>query len=146
MGLSIAFGVVLATCATASPSPTWSGDGIHVVDGTWVLAEQPCDPISDELCRAVVTAAEAALGIDPTSVVRSATTALPVLKAVLPDGQVMVWMRSTSGVAAFAVLDLADGSRRVVGIACIGVPNPDGSRYCDPIPLDDYRVGAAPSF
>jgi hypothetical protein len=138
--------VVAAACSSPrTPSPIWSGDGLHVVDGYWILAEQPCDPASDERCAAMVTAAEVALGIDPTSVVGSASTALPVPKAVRSDGRVEVYMRNTTGTEAFLILDLADGSRRIVGIGCSGVPNPDGSPYWLRTPVEDYRVGATPS-
>jgi hypothetical protein len=142
---AVALSTVMS-CSTMTPSPTWSGDGLHAVDGYWILAEQPCDPASDELCAALVTAAESALDIGQTLVVHTATTALPVLKSVRADGQVRVYLHNSTGPVAFVILDLADGSRRVVGVGCVGVPNPDGSRYCARNPFDDYRVGAVPSF
>ena len=55
-------------------------------------------------------------------------------------------LRNTTGSASFVILDLADGSRRVIGVSCWGVPNEDGSMNCGAGPFDDYRVGATPSF
>jgi hypothetical protein len=137
--------VVLAACVTTTPSPTWTGDGIHVVDGYWVLAEHPCDMASADACVEEVRAAEAALGVVPAVVVRRATADLPALRSVRSDGQVSIKVRNTTGLEAFAILDLADGSRKVVGIGCLGVPGPQG-RDCRATPFDEYRVGAAPTF
>lgn len=136
---------ILVACGGPTPSPTWSGDGLHVVDGTWVLTERPCPSASGDLCAEEVAAAEQALGLDPSAVVRSATADLPTLRSVRSDGQVVVYLQNTTGPVVLAVLDLTGGSRRVVGVSCLGVPEPDGTHGCREDPLPAYRVGASPS-
>lgn len=134
------------SCSTVTPTAAWGGDGIHEVDGYWILAERPCDMASADLCVDEMRAAEVSIGIDPRSVVRRATASLPNWRSVGPLGQVSIRLDNRSGLANFVVLDLADGSRRVVGIVCPGVRGPDGSPRCGALPFDDYRVGASPSF
>jgi predicted small secreted protein len=145
-GIVVVGAVVLAACATTTVESGWSGAGLHVVDGYWILAERQCDMRSADMCATEATLAETALSIDPRDVVRAASAGLPTWRSVRSDGQVVVVIQSRSGFAYFMILDLTDGSRRVVGVSCTGVPNPDGSANCRSGPFDDYRVGAAPSF
>jgi hypothetical protein len=142
---AIAFAAVFLGCA-APTAPHWSGDGIHVVDGYWMLREQPCDLGSADLCDVVAQTAETRLGVDSKAVVRVATAELPRWESVGADGQSRVVIRSTSGLAMFVILDLADGSRHVTGVGCLAVPNPDGSTTCLPDDLTDYRVGHWPTY
>lgn len=142
--LSSAFAAAIVS-ACAAPIASWGGDGIHAVDGYWILAERPCDTLTD-LCVEEMQAAEAAIGVDPGTVVRQATAGLPQWRSVGPLGQVSIRLDNRSGLANFVVLDLADGSRRVIGIGCPGVQHGDGAPRCWALPFDDYRVGATPSF
>jgi hypothetical protein len=138
--------MLLAACAGTTVGAAWSGPGLHAVDGYWILAKRPCDVTSIDTCATAVILAATELDIDPRDVVRVATAGLPTLRSVRADGQVYVVLTNTSGYAQFLILDLANGSRRVVGVSCTGVPNPDGSANCRAGPFDDYRVGATPSF
>jgi hypothetical protein len=136
------FGIALAAGACASQvTPRWVDVGVHPVDGYWILAEQPCDGAADA-CGDVVRAAVPALGVDPKTIVRSWTAGLPV-EWMRSDGRVASVLFNTSGFEQFVVLDLADGSRRVIGVGC-GMPNPDGSARCLPSSLESYRVGLQP--
>jgi hypothetical protein len=135
---------ILAGCSTPT-SPRWADDGIHIVDGYWILAEKPCDLASSDPCVVAVDTAEIEMAIDPKTVVRGATAGLPH-KWVRSDGQEMTVIEGTSGTPSqFVVVDLADGSRRVIAFGCLGVPSPDGSTTCLAYPLDRYRVGNIPT-
>ena len=135
---------ILAGCSTPT-GPRWADEGVHIVDGYWVLAEKPCDLASSDPCVVAVDTAEAKLAIDPKAVVRGATAGLP-RKWVRSDGQEMTVIEATSGTPSqFVIVDLNDGSRRVIAFGCLSVPNPDGSTTCLAYPLDRYRVGNMPT-
>ena len=135
---------ILAGCSAPS-SPHWADAGVHIVDGYWILGEKPCDLASSDPCVVAVETAEAKMAIDPKAVVRGATAGLP-RTWVRADGQEEVVLESTSGSGSeFVVLDLVDGSRRVIAFGCLGVPNPDGSTTCLAYPLDEYRLGNTPT-
>ena len=141
--LAIAAATALAACATPT-DPHWSDAGIHVVEGHWLPTERPCDLASTDGCVAAVRAAEAGLGVDPHATVRASTAGLP-RQWVRSDGQTVVVIPAYSGAPPeFVILDLADGSRRVTGYGCWGVPKADGSMNCGEVPLDQYRVGHSP--
>ena len=141
--LALIAAAILVACATPT-DPHWSDAGIHVVDGHWLPAESPCDLASTDDCVAAVRAAEAGLGIDPRATVTASTAGLP-RQWVRSDGQAVVVIPAYSGAPPeFVILDLADGSRRVTGYGCWGVPEADGSMNCGAVPLDQYRVGHSP--
>jgi hypothetical protein len=142
----VVIAVALAACAGTTVGSAWSGPGLHVVDGYWMLAERPCDLAAADECATNVALAASELGLGPQDFARAATAGLPTWRSVRSDGQVSVVLQNRSGYAYFMILDLANGSRRVVGVSCTGVPNPDGSMNCRSGPFDDYRVGATPSF
>jgi hypothetical protein len=139
--LTALVGLVLLVAACASPTaPHWADEGVHAVDGYWILTEHPCDLKSSDPCVEQVRMAESALGIDPTMVVGGAIAGVP-----------STWVRSDGRSAAvighrgqFVVLDLVGGTRRVTGYGCGGVQNPDGSMLCSAGPFEDYRVGQSP--
>ena len=134
-------GLVLLVAACASPTvPHWADEGVHAVDGYWILTEQRCDLASTDQCVELVRSAETALGIDPTMVVGGAIAGVPSAW-VRSDGQ-SVGVIGHRG--QFVVLDLVDGTRRVTGYGCAGVPNPDGSMLCRAGPFEDYHVGQSP--
>ena len=134
---------ILAGCASPT-TPHWSDSGVHAVDGYWILAEQPCDLSSSSECIAAVHTAESKLGIDPSAVKRAATAGLP-RTWVRADGQAVTVLEATSGSPSeFVVVDLADGTRRVIGFGCLAVPDPSGVAQCLAFGLPEYEVGSSP--
>jgi hypothetical protein len=140
VSLLIAF---LAVGYAAPTIPHWVGDGVHSVDGYWVLAERPCDLESADPCGDFVRAGVDALGVDPKTVTRGATAGLPV-EWMRSNGRVAWVGWNSTGLQQFVLLDLVDGSRRAVGIGCLPVPRSDGSAICCRSPLDAYLVGHEP--
>lgn len=119
---------IAAACATAS-------GGIHAVDGYWIGAEHECDPAAESRawavpCTAIVAAAQRNFqATHPGAVVlRAVLTDVPT-DFTTPDGR-----RIQGGTAAgiltrtVVVLDLADGSRRVIGQMCHITHNQHGWR------------------
>lgn len=142
-GSLVAVTLILVAC-TAPTDAHWADDGVHVVDGYWILAEHPCDVAAADGCIVATHAAETALDVDPRAVVRAATAELP-RRWVRADGREIVLAGGYSGPPPeFVLLDLADGTRRVTVFKCGGVPYPDGSMICGAFGLDAYRVGHAP--
>lgn len=135
--------VALAGACSDQSMPQWVDDGVHAVDGYWVLSEQPCVAVSSHQCTTFAAIAETALGIDPRLVVGVALAGLPQLWE-RSNGQIAITLPRSSGTLVAVVLDLADGTRRVTGVGCLGVPNADGSTTCLASPLDTYRVGHPP--
>jgi hypothetical protein len=146
----LAIVVVVAACGTGHESPHWVGDGLHVVDGHWMLAELPCGSSAPNECDVAMRSARAALGIAAASVTRGAI-ATPPSSWVGADGQLILGAFAGLAQPWFAILDLADGTRRVVGLSCTGTLT-DGTGalvslpMCQPFAMDRYREGNAPSF
>jgi hypothetical protein len=132
----------LGACA-APTTPRWIDDGVHAVDGYWILTERTCHLASSDACVTAVRVAVSALDIDPTTIVKTATAGLP-RSWVRSDGRVVGILPNSTGPQLFAVLDLADGSRRVIAVSCAGIPNPEGSMGCGATPLETYVVGHEP--
>jgi predicted secreted protein len=136
--------VVAVACGSPRTPNQWIDDGVHAVDGYWMLKELPCDLVSSEACVTTARIVETQLGIDATQVVRAAIAA-PPRRWLQSDGQVAVVLFNSSGSPPeFVILDLADGSRRATGFGCGGVPGPDGSPFCLAFALDQYQVGHSP--
>ena len=140
---TLAIAIAIAACASPT-TPHWSDDGVHVVDGYSILAEQPCDLASADPCVAAVPIAAKALGVEASTIVAAATAGLPHTW-MQANGQQANVLEARSGLPAeFIVLTLSNGLRRVIGYGCAGVPNQNGSRTCPAFPLEQYRAGHAP--
>jgi hypothetical protein len=137
IGRALAFAIAIA-CAVPT-TPHWSDDGVHVVDGTWIVAEHPCATTAGD-CLAAVRAAEGSMDIAPDRVVRAATAGIPN-HWTRADGQTIIVLATTQ--RDFVVLDLADGSRRVIIYGCGGV-SVDGTQPCGAYADDTYQVGHSP--
>jgi hypothetical protein len=134
---------ILAGCAGPT-TPHWGDNGVHAVAGYWILAEQPCDLSSLSPCVAAVHTAESTLGIDSIDVSRASTASLP-RTWIRADGQAIAVLDATSGSQSeFVVIDLADGTRRVIGFGCLAVPDPSGVVQCLAFGLPTYEVGSSP--
>lgn len=141
---------MMAACAPAS-------GGIHAVDGYWIGPEHECDPAEESRawavpCSAIVAAAQRNFqATHPgTIVIRGVMADVPT-NFDTPDGR-RVQGRIAVGILTqtFVVLDLAGGSRRVIGQMCYIVHNGHGWRSepvsCTPTPdLTTWLVSRGPS-
>jgi hypothetical protein len=135
---------LMTGCARSAPNRDgWWDPGVHEVDGYWVTEERPCGPDRD--CTAAREAATAALRAkEPAAVVtRVMTASVPVQRGNGPDDVRFAF----GGLAqpSFAILDLADGSRRTIGLQC--GPDPSAANYpattvCQAAEFDMWRVTA----
>ena len=111
-------------------------------------AEVACDPASADECGVAIRVAEAALGVGPDTVVKSSVAFPP--SWVRGNGEIVLGNYAGLSQPRFVILDLGAGPRRVVGLTCreAGSNSPDGSvasrTSCEPIALDEYRVGSTP--
>lgn len=140
----LAFGIV----ACAPTGPHWVGEHIHVVDGYWVDTERSCLPVD------CATAFEEALRALP------AADAAQVVGAVLADypsgyvdatGKTILMANGGLWAPHIVVLDLADGRRRVVMLACMGPITTGGgalveAKKCMPQEFVNLRVDRQPGI
>jgi hypothetical protein len=139
--------VLLLVIAGCTPSTTanpdgWRDDGVQAIDGYWVIPGEPCDAVADRYCRMQVEAAVAALHArEPGApIVQVATAGYPRLRE--PDTVTFAFAGLQT--PRFLVVDLADGTRRVVPLMC-GVIHQPADRQpiegCVPAELELFRVG-----
>ena len=144
----IRFGL-LAVLATAIVGciPTvsgWQGNDVHIVSGVWIGTEQDCATDDAGLtCR--TTVAEALRLVGPTErsrVVRARLAELPTAYTTA-TGEART-ARLGAGIMARSavVLDLIDGSRRIVGMWCHAISVP--TCILAPNALEYWVDGAAP--
>jgi hypothetical protein len=142
----------LAACATPPPAG-WIGADVHLVDGTWIGTERECGRGEDETaveCRFVVKEGldEVPSDLRPTKAV---VATLPT--AFGTAGGETVVVRAGAGLTTYmaVVIDLADGSRRVVGLGCYLPHAADDFRLvvdianCEEYGLDRWRDGNPPT-
>jgi len=111
--------VALTACSSRAPNRDgWWDEGVHEVDGYWVTAEFPCTPENDEACTTAITAASAALRArEPGAAVTGGVfAAYPVQRG--KDANEISIILTGLFQPRFVILDLADGSRRVIGLMC----------------------------
>jgi hypothetical protein len=127
----------------------WQGEGVHLVDGTWIGPESACD-VTDLECRTVVELAHGLVGAtladDPVRIVavglpETFTTTLGETRRAQLQAGIMA--------RRAVVVDLADGLRRVIGLWCHLPRMSDGAfdamaADCAVAPLEDWRDGAVP--
>ncbi|MEO8570712.1 MAG: hypothetical protein ABI553_03345 [Chloroflexota bacterium] len=143
----VTLSLLLAGCGASG----WHGTDVHLVDGTWIGTETACGQGDDALeCRTIVERTMAALPSD----VRANVT-----KAVLADlPTTLVNFLGETHTAHLAVgietrkavvIDLVDGTRRVIGLWCMLPSSSDGTflaaeATCRISPLDYWRDGNDP--
>ena len=135
--------IVLAGCASSAPNADgWWDPGVHAVDGYWVTEESPCEPANDQGCAAAAKEAEATvLAADPdAAVTRVIAAGWPARRGDNADEVTM----NLAGLQQprFIILDLADGSRRTIGMNC-GPEIVDGAypvEVCHAAEFDLWRV------
>ena len=135
---------IVAACARPNADGWWD-QGAHAVDGYWVTWEQPCVPETDEGCTAAIETATSILhAADPGAEITGAVTAgYPTMRGNGPNEVSFTF----GGLAQpeFVILDLADGSRRTIGMHCGPGISADGSTLtgvtaCQPAEFEVWRV------
>ncbi len=144
---AIVLGALLCLVSACS-GPHWVGDGVEVVDGYWVMDARSCD---DAGCTAAKHAALLAIGDPDGSTVAAVWDAQWTSAYVDELGYTVSRAISRPiGLDFFvAILDLKDGTRRVVPISCSyesGATAADQWDDCGPDGLDHWfnQVGNEP--
>lgn len=145
--LGLWLGLVVAGCDSVSDGH-WTDAGTHLVDGTWVGPQIGCPPGSNE-CAVIAVGAQRGLPeAERSQVTQVSWVSLPT--HFVTNGGEPRTPRIRWGVETFeaALVTLADGRQRVIGLSCelsyvrIGVLSGDSS--CQPTTLTDWRDGAVP--
>src|SRR5688572_28151023 len=145
IGLIVA-ATFLAGCAQAAPNRDgWWDRDVHEVDGYWVTWEQPCVRETDEGCTAAIETATSILqAADPVAEITGAVTAgYPTMRGNGPNEVSFTFGGLVQ--PEFVILDLADGSRRTIGMHCGPGMSADGSTLtgvtaCQPAEFEVWRV------
>lgn len=133
--LRIWLGVVVAGCGSGGGTHGhWTDPGARLIDGMWIGPQTTCPPGGS--CAPITDAARAGLSdTERSQVVRIARVALPTHfmtdegepRAPSPGVGIVRW--------AAALVTLADGRQRVVGLGC-------WAEKCEPMSLPDWQDGA----
>jgi hypothetical protein len=132
----------LTACSITPPNPDgWRDPGVHAVDGYWVTSERACVEGVDRGCKWMFdTAIATLLAREPDAQVVSAVAA-----SYPRDPGPGKPKFSFAGLVTprLVILDLADGSRRTIGLLCGALDHVDGEviEGCRPASLDQFRVG-----
>jgi hypothetical protein len=143
--LVLAFAAAVALVASCSPavvSPDgWWDPGVHAVDGYWVTEERPCVVGVEWGCEFMRDTALAVIQErEPGAIVdRIVTAGWPSMREA--NQQAFTFAGLTT--PRFVIVDLADGSRRVVGLMCGALSHDGGFQRlgCIPDDLSMFRVG-----
>jgi hypothetical protein len=143
VGIVATLAIVLA-CARPNADGWWD-EGTHAVDGYWVTWEQPCEPLTDEGCQvAIETATSILQATEPgATVTRAVKAGYPMMHGDSPNEMSFTFGGLVQ--PAFVILDLADGSRRTIGMQCGPAMSADGSTVtgrtaCQPAEFEVWRV------
>ena len=131
----------------------WRGENVHLVDGTWIGTETACgagDDYEAAVCRTVVDLTLTALPPHERSQVTKAAHAELPSTFVTAAGDTRTAELSVGIMTRTAVVvDLVDGSRRVIGLLCYLPSSGTGplsvaNSTCEIVPLEQWRDGNAP--
>ena len=117
-GAGVAAGLAAVELTRPTP-PHWTDPGAHVVDGRWFGAATACPLDARRDCSLAVDAAlERAAIIEPEATVTSASLSRPV--GAYTNGRGGTVLATTSGMVdyKYAMLELADGRRLIIGVVC----------------------------
>jgi hypothetical protein len=141
LGIVVAAALVIGCGQSAPNRDGWWDSGVHEVDGYWVTAEYPCAP-EDDVCRVATETA--------TDVLRQLYPAARITRAVMAGypvqrGQTAKEFTIILGGLQrpyFVILDLADGTRRTIGLNCGPDFDPDGNMriVCAESAMETWRV------
>ena len=122
----------------------WQGNDVHLVDGVWIGTEYECaDGDEGVTCRTTVGEALRLIGpVERSRVVRARLAELPTAYRTV-TGETRT-ARLGAGIMARSavVLDVIDGSRRVIGLWCHAVSVP--TCILAPNALEYWMEGAVP--
>lgn len=148
----LALGALLLLVSACSEPGGWVGDDPHVVEGSWVLAEVPCDRAPGADCTIAVGAAIAGSDLDDAEIVGASTAVWP---GGYRDGGGRTILATTGGLVhpSAVILEVANGSRRLVNVLCGGPVTTGGGELVSPRTCDinpelpfSQRVGNEPWF
>lgn len=140
--------VLIAGCTrSAPPNPDgWWDASVHAVDRYWVTDEYPCASDDGDWCRVAVETATAALRqCDPNArVTRAVMAGYPKQRGQTAKDITII----LGGLQQpqFVILDLADGSRRTIGLSCGPDFDPDGGTMhivCAGSDMETWRVSGS---
>ena len=131
---------------SAAPNPDgWWDAGVHAVDGYWVAEESACATEDDDRCRAAIETATAVLRVrEPSArVTRVVMAGYPIQRGQAAKDITII----LGGLQQpqFVILDLADGSRRTIGLSCGPDFDPDGDMniVCAESEMEVWRVSGS---
>ena len=113
----VAFVAILTGCARPNADGWWD-QGVHAVDGYWVMEERPCAPDIDEQCTvAIETATTILLAKDPgVTIAKAAIAGYPTQQG--KDSSEMTVLLGGLWKPKFVIFDLADGWRKTIPLTC----------------------------
>lgn len=142
---------LVTACDWGGAVAGWRGADVHLVDGTWIGTETPCPEDAQEVtCRVVVEQALAAVTPALRSKVVGAILAeLPTTYVTATGEERAARVQRGLDTRTALVVDLADGTRRVVGLWCYLPRSEEGEVVADAVScrsgdLYDWRDGNAP--
>ncbi len=145
--LGLLLGVIVAGCG-GMPAGHWTDAGTRLVDGMWIGPQIGCPPARDE-CVAIAIGGQLGLPEAERSQVKQvAWVSLPT-HFVTSGGEPRT-PRVRWGIDTFeaALITLADGRQRVIGLGCmLGYTSNNvlsGDASCQPTTLTDWQDGAVP--
>jgi hypothetical protein len=130
----------------AVPRSRWEDPGAHIVDGYWLEAELGCPFDQPTVCVPRIDAAtESLTEREPAARVVAARLAEPANTYFDRSGQAT--MLRVSGCCSYhvAILEVADGTRRLVGVTCAPMSAADGEGcFVQDESISATRVGQEP--
>jgi hypothetical protein len=137
---------LMTGCAQPAPNRDgWWDEGAHAVDGYWVTWEHPCEPQTDQGCTAAIeTAASILHAAEPgAEITRAVSAGYPTMRGDGPNEVSFTFGGLVQ--PELVILDLADGSRRTIGMQCGPGMAADGSSLtgvtaCQPAEFEVWRV------
>lgn len=141
----LAVAVAVALLA-AVPRSRWEDPGAHIVDGYWLDVETVCPFERPTVCVPRIDAAiESLTEREPAARVVATRLAEPANAYFDGSGQATIlWV---SGWCSYhvAILEVADGTRRLIGVTCAPMSTDDGERcFVQGDSIAATRVGQEP--
>ncbi len=112
----VAAAAIVVSCGSRNADGWWD-QGVHAVDGYWLTEETVCTPDEEECITAIATATTILHAAEPGAVLTGAVTAgYPMMQGA--DRNEMTIVLGGLHKPKFVIFDLADGSRRTIGLIC----------------------------
>ena len=138
--------VIAVAWSSTIPRSRWQDPGAHLVDGYWLGAETVCPFDEPALCVPRIDAAIQTLSEqEPAASVVARRLARPAQTYFDETGQATMYGMSGCCSYHVAILELADGTRRLIGVTCAPSPDGDGERcFVQGDSIGATRVGEEP--